>query len=68
MSLTEIGSPPKSAAMGRPPLGNKSTNVRLPEEMKARVVALVGTYGLAKFIRQAVEEKLARDERQRAKP
>ena len=54
--------------MGRPPLGNKPTNVRLPEEMKARVVALVGTYGLAKFIRQAVEEKLARDERQRPKP
>lgn len=49
--------------MGRPPLGNESTNVRLPKDLKARVIARVGTYGLAKFIRQAMEEKLARDER-----
>lgn len=48
--------------MGRPPLGNESTNVRLPKALKARVIALVGTYGLAKFIRQAMEEKLERDE------
>lgn len=46
--------------MGRPPLGNKPTQVRLPEEMKARVIALVGTYGLAKFIREAVERELKR--------
>lgn len=62
MSLTEIRSPPKPAAMGRPPLGNESTNVRLPKDLKARVIARVGTYGLAKFIRQAMEEKLERDE------
>jgi hypothetical protein len=62
MSLTEIGSPPKSAAMGRPPLGNESTNVRLPKELKARAVALVGTYGLAKFIREAMENELKRRE------
>lgn len=49
--------------MGRPPLGNKPTQVRLPEEMKARVIALVGTYGLAKFIREAVENELKRRER-----
>lgn len=54
--------------MGRPPLGNKPTQVRLPEELKARVIALVGTYGLAKFIREAMEEKLARDERSKPKP
>ncbi len=53
--------------MGRPPLGNKPTQIRLPDELKARVIALVGTYGLAKFIREAMEEKLARDER-RPKP
>lgn len=53
--------------MGRPPLGNESTNIRLPKELKARVVARVGTYGLAKFIREAMEEKLERDER-RPKP
>lgn len=49
--------------MGRPPLGNKPTQVRLPEDMKARVIALVGTYGLAKFIREAVLAELDRRER-----
>lgn len=48
--------------MGRPPLGNKPTQVRLPEDMKARVIALVGTYGLAKFIREAVLAELERRE------
>jgi len=39
------------------------TTVRLPTEIRARIKALVGTYGVAKFIREAVEEKLARDEK-----
>jgi predicted DNA-binding protein len=48
--------------MGRPPLGNKSTNVRISEEVKERIRELVGEKGMARFIREAVDEKLARDE------
>lgn len=62
MALTEQGASPRSAVMGRPPLGNKPTQVRLPEELKARAIALVGTYGLAKFIREAMENELKRRE------
>jgi len=54
--------PPGLGRMGRPPLGSKPTQIRLPEEMKARVIALVGTYGLAKFIREAVLAELERRE------
>jgi predicted DNA-binding protein len=46
--------------MGRPPLNNKPVLVRLPEEALEQIDALVGTYGRAKFIREAVEEKLNR--------
>lgn len=56
---------PCSGRGGRPPLGNKPTQIRLPEELKARAVALVGTYGLAKFIREAMEAELDRRERKR---
>lgn len=48
--------------MGRPPLNVKSTNVRISEEAMRRIEALVGARGMAAFIREAIEEKLARDE------
>jgi predicted DNA-binding protein len=40
----------------------KPTVVRLPEEISARIDALVGEKRRAKFIREAIEEKLARSD------
>ncbi|MGE6694998.1 hypothetical protein ACQKE8_21380 [Sphingobium limneticum] len=47
-------------AMGRPPLGMKPTTIRLPVETLQRVEALVGNRRIALFIREAVENELAR--------
>lgn len=49
--------------MGRPPLGVKPTVVRLSQEARDRIVALVGKTGMAAFIREAVEAELAKRER-----
>ena len=46
--------------MGRPPLNMKIVPVRLPPEVVEQVDALVGTYGRARFIREAVEAELER--------
>lgn len=46
--------------MGRPPLNNRSTHVRLPPEHFERIEELVGSRGMAGFIREAVENELAR--------
>lgn len=48
--------------MGRPPLGVKPTVVRLAEDVRQRITALVGKSGMAGFIREAVEAELARRE------
>lgn len=48
--------------MGRPPLGNKPTQVRIPDEAMARIDALYGRNRRAVFIREAIEEKLKRAE------
>ena len=48
--------------MGRPPLNIKPTQVRLTEDQRQRIEALVGTYGMSKFIREAVEAELAKRE------
>ena len=48
--------------MGRPPLELKVVTVRLSEDMKARIEKLVGNYRVAAFIREAVENELARRE------
>lgn len=57
-----------AARMGRPPLSKKSvtqpTMVRLTTEVRARIVDLVGATGMAAFIREAIEEKLAATEAQ----
>lgn len=45
---------------GRPPLGNKATQVRLPEEIREQIRELVGEKGMAQFIREAVERELKR--------
>jgi predicted DNA-binding protein len=48
--------------MGRPPLNVKETKVRLTDEQRQRIEALVGTYGMSKFIREAVDHELNRRE------
>jgi len=47
--------------MGRPPLNHTRIHVSLPPETLARLDERVGTYGRAKFIREAVQQKLERD-------
>lgn len=54
--------------MGRPPLGNKPTQIRLPEEVRERIRELVGEKGMAAFIREAVERELKRREKGANKP
>lgn len=53
--------------MGRPPLSQKSvtqpTMVRLTVDVRERIIALVGTKGMAEFIRSAIEAELKRRER-----
>lgn len=52
--------------MGRPPLGVKSTVVRLPQGLGERIDALVGKQKRASFIREAVEKEVTRLEKSRA--
>lgn len=59
--LAEKVIPDSAGRMGRPPLGNKATQVRLPETVMAQIDALTGRNQRAKFIREAVIEKLARE-------
>lgn len=53
--------------MGRPSLGVKPTVVRLSEDDRGRIRELVGETGMAGFIREAVTEKLRREERKQAR-
>lgn len=62
--MTNISIPFTSRRMGRPPLGNKPTQIRLPEEIRERIRDLVGEKGMAQFIREAVERELKRREKQ----
>ena len=49
--------------MGRPPLNVKPTLVRLTDEVRQRIEALVGPNRMAVFIREAVDNELDRRER-----
>lgn len=60
--MTETNLPDTPSRMGRPPLNVKETKVRLTDEQRARIEALVGTYGMSKFIREAVDRELERRE------
>lgn len=55
--------------MGRPPLAKDSkttlTGIRLTDETRDRIVALVGANKMAAFIREAIEGELERRERQK---
>lgn len=60
--MTEISLADTPSRMGRPPLNVKETKVRLTDEQRTRIEVIVGTYGMAKFIREAVERELERRE------
>jgi hypothetical protein len=49
--------------MGRPPLDVQKTTVRLPTGTVDQIKGIVGEHRVAAFIRSAVEEKLAREEK-----
>ena len=49
--------------MGRPPLNVKPTMVRLSDEVRQRIKALVGPQRMSAFIREAIEAELARREK-----
>ena len=53
--------------MGRPPLNVKPTMVRLTDEVRQRIEALVGPNRMAVFIREAVDAELERREKAEAK-
>lgn len=52
--------------MGRPPINAKPTVVRLTDDVRARIEALVGNNRMAVFIREAVNAELERREREKA--
>jgi Arc/MetJ-type ribon-helix-helix transcriptional regulator len=60
--LPEIVGSVRSATMGRPALHMTPTQVRLPKVVRDRITDLVGKKGMAAFIREAIEEKLAATE------
>ncbi|AMK24645.1 hypothetical protein VVT58_14815 [Sphingobium sp. SJ10-10] len=53
------------AIMGRPPLGVKTTVVRLPEGLAERIDDLLGPNRRAIFIREIVEREVERLEAER---
>lgn len=54
--------------MGRPPLNVKETKVRLTDEQRQRIEALVGKSRMATFIREAIDRELERREAEAAQP
>ncbi len=51
--------------MGRPPLNIKETKIRISPEAMERIRSLVGNYKIASFIREAIDNELARREAER---
>ncbi len=60
--MTQISLAAMPPRMGRPPLNVKPTVVRLTDEHRRRIEALVGPTGMSAFIREAVENELTRQE------
>jgi Arc/MetJ-type ribon-helix-helix transcriptional regulator len=54
--------------MGRPPLNVRATQVRLTEDVRRRIQALVGAHRMSAFIREAIENELRRREKLVGKP
>ena len=67
--MTHFPPPDTAPRMGRPPLNPKDvtvkTTLRLTQGMLDRIEALVGPNRTATFVREAVEEKLRRDEKRK---
>ncbi len=59
--MSGVGHAATARPMGRPPLNMKPTPVRIAPEMLAAIDEQVGTYGRARFIRDAIAEKLKRE-------
>lgn len=62
VALTDFPGTVSATRMGRPPLHVKETKVRLSEEARRRIEALVGPSRMAVFIREAVDAELDRRE------
>lgn len=56
-----VGKTAKAATMGRPPMGMKEYKVQLDPKAVGEVDARVGTYRRSLFIREAMAEKLERE-------
>lgn len=65
--MTEFPITVTRTRMGRPPLNVKPTMVRLTDEVRQRIEALVGPNRMAVFIREAVDAELERREKAEAK-
>lgn len=61
--MTNFKGTDSGVRMGRPPLNVKETKVRLTDEQRQRIEALVGPNRMAAFIREAIERELERRER-----
>lgn len=61
--LTTFPGTLNGSRMGRPPLHVKETKVRLTDEQRRRIEALVGPNRMAEFIREAIEAELKRREK-----
>lgn len=57
----DITIPNSPSRMGRPPLKMKPTTIRLPKEVMEKIDGLVGEKRRVVFIREAIDEKLARE-------
>lgn len=66
-ALTNFPGTVSTSRMGRPPLNVKETKVRLTDDQRARIEALVGPNRMAVFIREAVEHELERREKEKAR-
>lgn len=62
MELTNISGTVTPRRMGRPPLHVKETKVRLTDDQRRRIEAIVGPNRMAAFIREAIEAELRRRE------
>lgn len=62
MTLTSSQVTATPSRMGRPTLNVKETKVRLTDEQRQRIEAIVGKNRMAVFIREAIEHELERRE------
>ena len=65
--MTQFSGTLMAGRMGRPPLNVKETKVRLSDDARRRIVAIVGPNRMAEFIRDAIERELKRREIERSK-